>query len=170
MTKAQANDTSPATSFPAFTRLPSHIAQRILVLACRSAPSSCHPLDAAKRGRLELDATTTTSLARVSKAINKVITPILWTSIRIVKPSALIELAAAVEARPILGQRIKNLHFGGEEMQVTSEWPLGIEVGKGKKKGDGPLPQDDSLVRRYGGAIASMVHAGPGFPLAGEHR
>lgn len=140
-----ASSSSPATSFPSFpsfSLLPRHVSKRIIILACRSPPSSCrNNIDAAKRGRLELDATTTLSLALVNKRFNKIVTPILWTSIAVKRPSVLFELVSVVEAKPALAKRIKDLHFGGDEYVIDTEWPLEVEPGnaKGKEKGKGEM-------------------------------
>lgn len=116
-----------ATSFPSFSLLPPEIANRILTLACRSPEPSCKDAKEAKRrSPLSLDVATTLSLTLVSRAVSKVATTVLWETIRITKPSALLELYAAVREKPELAERIEHLHAGAEVMMPASEWPLSI--------------------------------------------
>lgn len=123
------SSSSAASTFPAYTQLPHAVADRIIALACRSPEASCSAADAAQRSPLALDLTTTLSLARVSKRISKVTTPLLYESVRVIKPSALLELYDTVSTQPAKAKLIKNLHIGAEETFPTSEWPLSIEEG-----------------------------------------
>lgn len=119
------------TEFPSFNRLPPEIATRIITLACRSPEKSSKKEDIKKRSRLALDVQTTLSLTLVSKSVGKVATSTLYETIRIAKPSALLELHATLDTRPELAKRIRNLSVGSEETLPTSEWPLAMEFARG---------------------------------------
>lgn len=118
---------SPPLSFPLFTLLPPELATRILLLACRSpSPTDKHP---SKRSSLSLDIPTTLSLTLICKSIDKIITPLLYSAVRITRPSALLEILNTLEERSDLGKMIRHLHVGDEYTlyQDDHDWPLVVE-------------------------------------------
>lgn len=114
----------PAPNFASFTNLPREIADRIIILACRSPELSCNDAELEKRSLFALDLNTTFSLTQVSKSISDTAFSALFETVRITKPSTLVELHATLKARPELGNRIKNLHIGARDNLPVSKWPF----------------------------------------------
>lgn len=140
-------------SFPSFDRLPPEIATRIITLAYRSPELSCiRKEDIKKRSRLALDVQTTLSLTLVSKSVAKVANATLYETIRLTKPSALLELHATLDAKPELAKLIRNLHVGSEDTLPTSEWPLVFDFPRGNERMTKLLLQSTVFLTSYGAA------------------
>lgn len=110
-----------AASFELYPLLPLELREAIIKIACLSPqfPTSPHP-----PSPFGVDSGTTFSLSLVCRQINTQVTPLLWKSISITRPSSLYALREALLARPDRRQLIVSLHIGPQDVLPSYWWPL----------------------------------------------
>lgn len=166
---------SPLTNFP-LTDLPQEVQGWIIELACRlpfmssasfSSPDSSHPGEGlpvpfaadsfdSKPTHFDIDSPATLSLALVSRSFHSQVDQVLYSHIRITRPSALLALQRTLVARPQLGRIIKSLWVGPDDQLETNWWPLQKEDTRGL---------DDGAPIAWLSSSLSWLHEGHLIPL-----
>ena len=112
-----------AASLAGFTLLPLELRQHIIQVACHSSSSSSSSLSP-----FEADNGTMFNLALVCKEINAQVTPVLWATVAITRPSALCALQQALTAKPEWAKMTRSLHIGPQDTLPSYWWPLSRTV------------------------------------------
>lgn len=86
-------------------------------------PSLTDTLDS-KPTHLDIDSPTTLSLALVSRSFHSQVDQVLYSHIRITRPSALLHLQRTLVSRPQLGRIMKSLWVGPDDHLKSDWWPL----------------------------------------------
>lgn len=106
-----------------FCLTPQEVQEHMLFLACRS-PEESHEGDLTSRSLIVLDVKTTLSLLVTSRAVNALVTPILYANVCIDRPSVLVDLLRTLKAKPSLGKLVKSLQLGPTTHLPQHWWPM----------------------------------------------
>lgn len=116
-----------------FSSLPRELRQMIVEVACASPRSS-----AASPGRspfaLVVDMSAVYNLALVCKELKEQVTPLLWRTVTITRPSALHAVQQALLTGPQRGNPITSLHIGPQDVLLSYWWPLSSVCLEGDSK------------------------------------
>lgn len=114
-------------SLPNFFVLPKEIQARCLTFACQTGEvpreehtANDHQTAVERKTRTK----TLRSLMLSSRALNALVTPILYARVKVDRPSILAELVRTLQSNPSLGKLIKRLHLGTTSSYICHSWQL----------------------------------------------
>lgn len=111
----QSNSPSHAT----FWDLPTELRTTILDLASQKPNSAAYG-----GSRLRLDRKTIHSLTLVSRQFHSTFNPVLYSHVKLTKPSILAEFRQSLFEKPSLGGMVKSLHLGPLSEMREGWWPV----------------------------------------------
>lgn len=102
--------------------LPAELLDTVIHLACQSTAGALGSAD-------NIDYRTTLSIALVSRQLYNSVVPLLYTHVRLTKPSDLVFYARTAATRPDLTKLTKSLWMGPDEnhMEARDHWPLNTQ-------------------------------------------
>lgn len=109
-----------------FLFLPAELQRIILELACFSPPSTAPPPPSQPGQQLlaQRDPATMFSLTLVCRQLRNHVSPHLWRTITITRPSSLFRLYQALVASPERAGLVDSLHIGPQDILPADWWPL----------------------------------------------
>lgn len=138
VTKSGKGEQKPVT-LPSLWTLPEEIRNIVLSRACSKHPKADYATSSS-RWKVNLDTKMVLSLMLVSRDLYDYFQPLLWTHVRIEKPSALFQLHAALSSCPANGAFIKSLHLGPLSGLDDTYWPVRM-----KEEDDLPFTGDEPM-------------------------
>lgn len=115
--------TIAATSFECFNALPAETRHLVVQIACLASSSSSEPSSSSSFYGL-YNITAARSLSLVSREMSDQVSPIVWHSITITRPSSLYALHQTLLAKPSRAVLIKSLHIGPQHVLPPQWFPL----------------------------------------------
>lgn len=106
--------------------LPTELQRIIIDLACSSSPCSEAPSSSSRQRLLQATATMR-NLSLVCRQMHEQVTPLLWRSVTITRPSSLYALHQALVANPDRSKLILSLHIGPQDVLPANWWPLRLD-------------------------------------------
>lgn len=110
----------PPSASTSFWHLPYELRHLIILTACGPPVHRRHT----KVNRSTECTTTMLALLRTARVLYPIITPLLYSHVRLTRPSALKSFQQTLAARPSLGRVVKALHIGPDEALPIDWFPM----------------------------------------------